>query len=166
MPQDTSMHDVKLLADKIKGIRIAMMTTVEADGTLRSRPMATQDVEFNGELWFFTQAEAPKVGQVEQHSKVNISYAKPDDNLFVSVSGTAELVRDRKKIDEYWKPLYKAWFPNGKEDPQLALLKVNVESAEYWDAPSGKTGGLFVALKGLTSGGKDATGEDVKMDLK
>ena len=96
---DNTQNDVKLLGDKIKGIRIAMMTTVEADDVLRSRPMATQDMDFDGDLWFFTKASAPKVDDVEHHQQVNLNYAKPDDNLFVSVSGTAQLVRDRQKMD-------------------------------------------------------------------
>ncbi len=158
--------DAQLLSEKIKGIRIAMLTTSEPDGTLRSRPMATQDVESDGDLWFFTQASAPKVDQVQQQQQVNVNYAKPDANLFVSVSGSAELVRDRKKIKEMWKPFYKAWFPNGEDDPDLALLKVTPTSAEFWDSPGGKVGGLLTILKGLSSNAKDPVGEDVKLDMK
>ncbi len=162
-----TQDDAKLLNDKIKGIRIAMMTTVdEKDGSLRSRPMATQEMEFDGDLWFFTHASAPKVDDVQRDQQVNISYAKPDDNLFVSVTGTAQLVRDRQKINELWKPFLKAWFPKGNDDPDLALLKVNVESAEYWDAPSGIMGNLYSAAKGLATGGKANSAEDVKLDLK
>ncbi len=163
---DNKENDAKLLGDKIKGIHIAMMTTSEADGILRSRPMVTQDMEFNGDLWFFTHASAPKVDDVEHNQQVNLSYAKPDDNLFVSVSGTAQLIRDRQKMDELWKPVLKAWFPNGKEDPDLALLKVTVDSAEYWDAPSGIMGRLYVTAKGLATGGQNSGGEDVKLNLK
>ncbi len=161
-----TQNDAKLLGDKIKGIRIAMMTTVDTDGSLRSRPMATQDMEFDGDLWFFTKASAPKVDDVQHDQQVNLGYVKPDDNLFVSVSGTAQLIRDRQKMDELWKPALKAWFPNGKEDPDLALLKVTVDSAEYWDAPSGVMGRLYVVAKGLATGGQDSGGEDVKLNLK
>jgi general stress protein 26 len=162
---ESNMDNTKLLAEKIKGVRIAMMTTVEPDGTLHSRPMATQDIEFDGNLWFFTQASAPKVGEVEQHRQVNISYSKPEDNLFVSVSGTAELVREQQKIHELWRPFYKAWFPDGPENPDLALLKVSVESAEYWDAPSGKMGLLYSIAKGIATGGKNPEGENRKLDF-
>src|SRR5689334_16524918 len=130
--------EVETLGEKIKGIRIAMLTTEDSDGKLRSRPMGTQDFEFDGDLWFFTGASSPKMSEVEHDQQVNLSYADPDDNRYVSVSGTAQLVRDRQKIDEYWKPFYKAWFPNGKDDPDLALLKVSVTKAEYWDASSSK----------------------------
>jgi general stress protein 26 len=165
MASHEKKSDVKLLAEKIKDIRIAMMTTQEADGTLRSRPMATQDVEFDGDLWFFTSSDAPKVSEVSQHHQVNISYSKPDDNLFVSVSGVAELVRDHDTIKHYWRHFYKAWFPQGLDDPTLALLKVHVESAEYWDVPSGKMTLLYRLTK-KAAGTWEDIGEDVKLDMR
>ncbi len=158
--------DVKLLRDKLKGIHIAMMTTQDPDGSLHSRPMATQDMEDDGVLWFLTQGSAPKAGAVERHQQINLSYCKPEDNLFVSISGNAELVHDRKKIKDMWKPFFKAWFPKGEDDPDLALLKVHVEKAEYWDAPSGKMGALYSVVKGLATGGKEPGGENVKLDMK
>ena len=160
-------NDTKALQEKIKDIRFAMLTTVEADGSLHSRPMATLNTkDFSGDLWFFTYADAPKVGKVQQHHQVNLSYAKPDDNLFVSVSGTAELVRDRQKIKDFWNPMLKSWFPKGEDDPNLALLKVHVDAAEYWDAPNGKMGALFTNLTALATGAKKHAGEDVKLDRK
>jgi general stress protein 26 len=161
----TKKNDIELLLEKIKDIPIAMMSTVAADGSLNSRPMATQETAKDGDLWFFTYDNAPKVGEVEQDQQVNISYTKSDAHLFVSVSGKAELVKDRKKIKSLWKPLMKAWFPNGEDDPQLALLRVHVDHAEYWDAPSGKTGGLFAALKGQSNNTKDASGTDVRLHM-
>jgi general stress protein 26 len=106
------------------------------------------------------------VGQVEQHRQINLSYEKPEDNLFVSVAGTGQLVRDSNKIHEMWKPYYKAWFPKGADDPDLALLKINVEEAEYWDAPSGKMAVLYSIAKGLASGGKNPGGDNQKIDFK
>lgn len=166
-PYEGSRNDAKqLLREKVKNVRVAMMTTEEPDGTLRSRPMATQDMEFEGDLWFFTEASAPKVGEVAHHNQVNISYTRPENHLFVSVSGTAQLVRDRRKIDELWQPLYKAWFPKGKDDPDLALLKVSVENAEYWDEPSGKMAILYSAAKAMATGGQYSGGENKKLDIQ
>lgn len=156
---------LKLVGDKIKGIRIAMMTTAEADGTLRSRPMATQDMDFDGSLWFFTLSDAPKVGDVERDQQVNLSYAKPDDERYVSISGTAQLVRDRQKIKELWKPILKVWFPNGENDPNLALLKVDASQAEYWDSPSSKMVQLVLMAKAAVTGSQDALGENQKVDI-
>lgn len=160
------LSDAKLLNDKIKGIRVAMMTTVDADGKLHSRPMVTQEQDFDGNLWFFTYDNAPKVDNVSVHHQVNISYAKEPDNLYVSVSGTAELVREREKLNALWRPLLKVWFPNGKGDPHLALLKVHVESAEIWDVPSGRMGRLYSAMKGIATGSRDDVTTDIKLDMK
>ena len=102
-PTDRNEH-IKQLDGLIKGIKIVMLTTAEADGTLRSRPMATQQTEFDGDLWFFTRASAPKVDEVEHNHHVNLSYAASDDNCYVSVSGLAEFVRDHGKAEELWNP--------------------------------------------------------------
>lgn len=162
--QKKSMSDVKLLSEKIKDIRIAMLTTLESDNTLHSRPMITQDTEFDGDLWFFTQASAPKVEEVQQHQQVNLSYVKPNDDLYISVSGTAQLVRDRAEIKKRWKPDYQTWFPNGEDDPDLALLKVTVTRAEYWNMPS--KGMLSSLFKGHAASSQDVDGVDVKLNIK
>jgi general stress protein 26 len=145
-------ENIKKLRDLIKDIKFAMLTTVEEDGTLRSRPMATQEVEFDGDLWFFTNAKAPKVNEVQHDQHVNLSYAQPDKQKYVSVSGTAQLVRDRQKIEELWNPLFKAWFPQGLDDPDLALLKVSVNKAEYWDSPSSQVVRLLGFAKAVVTG--------------
>ena len=164
--QAQAENPAKVLNDKIKDIRIAMLTTQEADGKLISRPMGTQQIEFDGDLWFFTQESSPKVDQVQEHRQVNVAYAKPDDNRFVSVSGTAVIVHDKQKMQELWNPILKAWFPKGLEDPELALLKVNVTGAEYWDTPSSKVVQLVGFAKAIVTG-KPASniGENEKLDL-
>ena len=144
--------NIKKLHDMVKDIRFAMLTTVEEDGTLRSRPMATQEFEFDGDLWFFTSADATKVNEVQHEHHVNVSYSEPKDQKYVSVSGTAQLIRDKSKIEELWNPLFKAWFPDGLNDPQLSLLKVSVDKAEYWDSPSSKVVRLLGFAKALVTG--------------
>lgn len=153
------------LGELIKDIRMAMLTTVEDDGSLRSRPMATQEEEFDGDLWFFTQASSPKVGDIEHERKVNVVYAAPDKQRYVSISGSAQIVRDPQKMKQLWKPILKAWFPDGLEDPDLALLKVNAQKAEYWDDSSSKVGNLIELVKSLATGKEAEMGENRKLDL-
>jgi general stress protein 26 len=139
MPKErTAKEDIKKLRKLIKDIRVAMLTTVAQDGALRSRPMATADVEFDGDLWFFTRASSPKTEELMDDQRVNVSFADGEESRYVSVSGRATLVRDRDKVRELWSPFHKAWFPEGKKDPDLALIKVTVDRAEYWDAPASK----------------------------
>ena len=98
--------------------------------------MTTQLAKVDGELWFFTKRESPKADEIKRHRRVSLSYAKPDDNSYVSISGTAELITDPKKAQELWDPSYEQWFPQGASDPSLILIRVRVEQAEYWHAPS------------------------------
>lgn len=158
-------EDVKKLGELIQDINVAMLTTVCDDGSLRSRPMATQQTgDFDGTLWFFTKADAPKVHEADHHP-VNLAYAKPDKQHYVSVSGKAALVRDQAKIKELWNPMYKAWFPKGLDDPELALLRVDVEKAEYWDSPSSTMVHLVGFVKALATGQSYKPGENKKVNL-
>ena len=125
-----------------------------------------RDVEFDGDLWFFTSASEPKVEEVGRHPQVNVSFARPDKQHYVSVSGRARLVRDRRKIEELWNPAYKAWFPDGLEDPDLALLKVTAEKAEYWDGNSSVVAHLVGLVKAAATGTSYQGGENEKVDLK
>ena len=158
---------IKKLGELIKEIKFAMLTTADPEGSLHSRPMATQnaDGEFDGTLWFFTRASAPKVDEVERDHKVNVSYAKPGGQSFVSVSGTARLVRDPAKNTELWTPAMKAWFPKGPEDSETALLKIDVEKAEYWDTAAGPIVIAIGFVKSMVSGKPYHPGENEKISF-
>lgn len=141
-----------------------MLTTIDG-GVLRSRPMQTQDFDFDGDLWFFTSSETHKTEEIIKDNRVNVSYAAPDDNTYISVSGTASIVKDREKIEELWTPVYKAWFPKGLDDPNLILLKVSVEQAEYWDSSSSAFVQIAGFLKAIATGERAEGGENEKINL-
>jgi len=169
MSEPTS-HDeaVKKLGRLIQDIQFAMMTTVEPDGSLRSRPMAThQDhgKDFDGILWFFTKADAPKADEVRKDEHVALSYSSPEQSKYVSVSGTAMLVRDKLKAKELWDPKYKAWFPKGLDDPELALLRVAVVKAEYWDVPPSPIAHAIGLVKAIATGQSYKPGDHEKVML-
>jgi len=162
--QDTRKDSVKKLGKLIESIDFAMLTTIDK-GVLRSRPMSTQQFDFDGDLWFLTSDKTHKVEEIEKDNRVNVSYAKPEDNAYVSVSGTAELVKDKEKIEELWNPVLKAWFPKGLDDPTLALLKISVEEAEYWDSPSSTLVQIAGFVKALVTGKSADGGENEKISL-
>lgn len=137
MMNTATMAEIQSLGETIRGIKIAMMTTVCADGSLRSRPMATLDMEFDGTLWFFTRLDSSKVGEVADEGQVNLNFADPTEHRYVSLSGLATLSVDRQKIEELWSADVEPWFPEGIQDSQLALLRVDIDKWEYWDARSG-----------------------------
>lgn len=152
MEQNDHDQNVAKLASLIKDVRVAMLTTIEPGGQLRSRPMTTQQIKFDGRLWFFTEFDSAKVDEIDREQQVGVSYADPDQQVYVSVSGTARVVRDRAKIEELWSPVYKAFFPKGLDDPNIALLCVDAEQAEYWDSPSGRLVQLAGFFKAIATG--------------
>ena len=163
----TRSDDLEKLREMIKDIDFCMLTTIDEDGDPHSRPMSSNgDIDPNGNLWFFTSASSHKVNEVAGSPKVNVSFADPEHQRYVSVTGSAELVRDRNKIDELWRPAFKMWFPEGKEDPEVALLRVTLEKGEYWDSPSSTIGYALRFVSALVTGKQPEFGENKKVDLK
>jgi general stress protein 26 len=142
----------------------AMLITRAEDGTLRSRPMAIAGKEPSGDLWFATSIHSPKVDELENES--HICAAMQASNRYLSVSGRGQIVRDRKKIDELWKPSWKAWFPDGKDDPKIALVRLVANEAEYWDQHGIK--GLLFMIEGAKAvlRGEAAKPVDAKQHAK
>ncbi|MDB5208307.1 MAG: pyridoxamine 5-phosphate oxidase family protein [Flavisolibacter sp.] len=103
-----------------------------------TRPMATIEVEGNGTLWFFTDVRSIKVDEVAKEKEVHLTYAHPGKESYLDVWGTATIVTDRQQIKDRWSPIVKAWFPDGVDDPNLALLKVTPNNCYYWDSETGK----------------------------
>lgn len=149
-------NDHERLRDTIKDIQFTMMTTIDSQGKMHSRPMATMafdDVnDFEGVLWFFTKKDSVKVHEIELDKEVNLSYADPGSQRYVSVSGFASIEADKLRMMQFWKPTLKAWFPEGLDDPQLTLIKVEVDSAEIWDSPPSKVVKLVGIAKSMMTG--------------
>lgn len=161
---DSRSEAIKKLGEMVEGIDFCMLTTIDG-GHLRSRPMSTQQFEFEGDLWFFTSDQTHKVDEIANDSRVNVAYSEPNNNRYVSIAGRASLSKDRAKIEELWNPLHKAWFPEGLDDPHLALLKVEVDEAEYWDSPSSKLVQIAGFVKALATGTEMSYGENEKLQM-
>lgn len=164
---ETHKKHLEKLRELIKDIDFCMLTTVDDEGHLRSRPMSSNgEVEADGDLWFFTYASSHKVDEIRHDRRANVSFADPKHHTYVSVTGNAELVRDRQKIAELWKPQFKIWFPRGIDEPDIALLKVHVTQAEYWDSPSNPLATAIGMAKALATGQEYSAGENEKIDLE
>jgi general stress protein 26 len=178
--QERSDNDEQVLSTRekleafhelIDGIEIAMMTTVSTDGSLVSRPMATQTPLGDGKLWFMTNVESHKLSELEADSRVNLGYYKDRTREFVSVSGTAQVTQQRSKIHELYQADWKAWLgkesetrDGGPDDPRIALIAVTPQSASYLklDRPAPLV--LFSVLKGIVTGEPPHVGEVGKLD--
>lgn len=150
--------DTSKLWDMIKDIRFGMLTVRGADGRLYSRPMTTQnrDKDRGGVIWFFLSRSGQPAADLRIAPDVNVAYADPGSDSYVSVSGTARVIDDPEKKKELWSAAAKAWFPSGVDDPDLALLAIVVAEAEYWDVKSNKAVQIFKLARAVVTGAPPA----------
>jgi general stress protein 26 len=158
---------LKKLSKLIEGIETAMLTTREHDGTLHSRPMKTEAVQPEGVILFFTDGGSAKALELKGHDQVSLTYVAKKAAVCVAIAGRGRIVRDKAKMKELWSPVYKAWFPKGLEDPDLSLLEVTIERAEYWENPSNPMARLVGAAMALVTGRPvgEELGDHRKMSL-
>lgn len=157
-----STEDLATIAKIVKASEIALLTTTNAEGQLVSRPLATQEIEFDGDLWFFTQHPTDKTAEIAANPQVNAAFES--NKGYLSVAGTASLVHDRARIDELWSKTVEAWFPNGK-DESVALIKVSADSAEYWSTDDPKPLILLKVAKAAVTGGQPDVGDNKTVQL-
>jgi general stress protein 26 len=155
-PDDTTNDSAsrELLWDLIKDIRFAMFTTRHGNGHLHARPMTTQNkrMDEDSSLWFFMPRSGEPVADIAAEPNVNVVYADPDKDSYVSVSGTARVVESPGKKEQLWSKLNEAWFPGGPADPDLALVQVQITHANYWDVKESKLVQLFTMAKAALTG--------------
>jgi general stress protein 26 len=156
---DAKLHDL------LTEFGVAMLVTRTADGSLRARPMALAQAEPNGTLWFASDRHSGKVDELESDGHVAVTMQSK--MKFVSLSGRATTVDDRAKLAELWKVEWSVWFPGGKDDPNVVLLRVDGSAGEYWDN-SGASGVKYLleAGKALLTGQRPSVGDDPKVHGK
>lgn len=142
----------KKLMDLIEGMTIGMLATRGPDGKFRSRPMALADSEFDGHLYFLTGEESGKVHDVERDKETVITFANPSKSSYVALRGEASISTDRAVIKKHWSEKSRGWFPKGSDDPNLAVITVKIDEAEYWDTPSGTMVVAYGYAKAMLTG--------------
>ena len=156
-------EDTEKVADLLKDERIAVFTTTAPDGTLMSRPMAMQEVEFDGDLWFFASRSSRKVAHIAANPQVNVSTA--GSSSWVSLTGHAVVIHDLEEKRRLWNAVVEAWVPDGPEDPDVVLLRVDAASAEYWDSPGGRLASVISLAKAKLTGQPYDGGENERVQL-
>jgi general stress protein 26 len=147
------------MKEMIEAINICMFITKKSDAS-HVRPMATIKVDDNGDLWFFTRQSSLKIDDLQRNDEVQLLYSHPGKDSYINVTGNASIETSREKVKELWSPLVKAWFPDGVDDPELTLLKVEVDAAYYWDSGTSKMVSFFKMLTAALTGRQVAQGEE------
>jgi general stress protein 26 len=158
-----STDDIRTVAELVKKAKVALLTTQTSAGALVSRPLAVQDVEFDGDLWFFSQDPSHKTAEIATNPQVNVAFESGKG--YLSVSGHAEVVHDRARVDEYWSKPVEAWFPGGTDDPTIALIVVHADTAEYWATDDPKAVMAFKIAKSVVTGHRPDVGENRTLEL-
>ena len=143
--------DLAVLSQFILDIRVGLLTTVDRDGHFHTRPVQTLEVEADRTLWFFTDWSSPKVDELHHDVRVSLGYADTARNVYVAVTGSGRLIRDGHKAKKLWSIEQRAYYPRGPEDQRLALLRVDIERAEYWIAP-GRISYVVAAVAAAVTG--------------
>ncbi len=154
------------LYDLIHGIETAMFTTRRGNGQLVSRPMATQSRIEDADLWFVTDSEAHKLDDLMLDPHVNCAYFNNKTGEWVSVTGTARVSKNKTKIRQLYKEDWKNWFDDeggdrdgGPNDPRIALILVDADSATYMKVNKARPKVLFEALRSKVTGHRPTAGE-------
>ena len=154
---------IRKVAELIKGQKFGFLTTTMPDGRLTSRPMSLQEVEFDGDLWFFAEQDAPWLTHIAASPQVNVGAGS--GGSWVSLTGTAEITHDVAKKRELWNSGVEAWFPQGPDDDSVVLLKVEADSAEYWDSPGGRIATALSFVKAKATGTPYSGGDNERVEL-
>lgn len=159
-------NNLKKVLEMAMDINVAMMVTEDESGALRSRPMSNAAIDIEEPaIWFFTDKESPKIKEIKKDHAVNLAYAKPESNDYLSISGKAQIVSDDQKVNQFWEDGLKQWFPQGKNSDRIALLKVTPSHADYWDSASSQLVALYRKVEDRISKGKYEVHESGKVDM-
>jgi general stress protein 26 len=160
------MTQPEIAQDKVLDImrseRFCMLTSVGDEGRLHAHPMTPQDVTDDGDVWFFIDRSSEQAANIGTQKRVNLSFS--DGSTWLSVAGHGSVRDDRAKIDELWNGMVEAWFPDGKDSPNVALLLVESDSAEYWDTPGGRVASVL-AFARTKLGVEPPRGDNATVDL-
>jgi general stress protein 26 len=166
MSQQLSSEDaIKKFRELVESVNICMFTTLDDQNNIFSRPMSTVKIDEEGNAWFFTNEFSEKIQEVSRDNAVTLIYAHPGKNVYVSVKGSCTIVLNKKKIEELWNPILKAWFPQGIDDPKLCLVKVTTEDAHFWNSHSNKMVVYFKMLKAIANKEKYQENDAGKLKL-
>ena len=155
------------IREMVKDVKYAMMTTVTSEGHLHGCPMTTSETSLGAkEIWFIGDKTSESVANIKSNPQVNLSYVCQQDKDYVSINGKAELVEDQDKLDELWSPVYNAFYENGKEDPNVQLIKVVPNGAEYWISGNSVVNAVKMAAAAVQDGKTaESMGENASIEF-
>jgi general stress protein 26 len=136
------------LWEQIEGEHVCMMASMNGE-VIKSRPMAPIIRKDEGRIWFFTDRNSSKAGDLADDSPVTLTFQNSASNFYISVMGTGSVVDDAARIAEMWSPLMKEWF-DGPHDKRIILIGFEPSEADYWNGPNRLVAGLKMLVTATT----------------
>jgi general stress protein 26 len=158
-----AIDKLKKLAEEIN--ICLFCTNLKTDDGSTCRPMSVQEVDEEGNLWFFSDVYSIKNREIKQDKNVQLFFAHPGKSSYLVVNGEAEIIFDKNKVEELWTPIVKAWFKEGKDDPNISILKINSKSAYYWDTDGSKMINFIKMLTAAVTGSETNIGKEGEIQL-
>ena len=149
---DTTASDRQHVADLVSRAEVAMLTTMTQEGKHVSRPMGLQEADLDGDLWFFAYDDSAKAAQIRVNPEVNVSFSDTKNHSRTSIAGRAQIVHDRQKAEQLYSSTLDAWFPDGLETPGLTLIRIEADTAEYWEGPTSTVAWVTENLRAAVTG--------------
>jgi general stress protein 26 len=157
---------ISKLKELIKAESICLFCTALTKQPIITRPMSTQQVDDEGNIWFMSSLKSDKNAEIKQNNSVQLFYSNPGNSEYLSVLGNATISTDRKKIKELWTPFAKAWFQNGENDADISLIKVAPQTAYYWDTKSNKMISMIQIIAAMVTGQAPDDGVEGTLTVK
>jgi general stress protein 26 len=157
--QDPTQRIIELA----RKIPIAMLSTIDGEGHIVSRPMSPREITDEGDIWIFAERDSRDVAEIQMNPNVGLTLTS--GSSFVSFAGTAEIVTDRARAHELWDAAVEAWLPDGPDDDATVLIRILAESGEYWDSPAGRIATLISFVKSRVTGERFDGGENETVSL-
>jgi general stress protein 26 len=143
---------IKKMKELAESARICHFVTALEEKPLNSRPMATQEVDDEGNFWFLSKESSHKNSEIDDDPEVQLFYSNTGSSEYLTVFGYAEIIKDRAKLEELWSPFAKTWFTEGKDDPEISIIRVRPVDAYYWDTKNNKLVSLLKIATGAVTG--------------
>ena len=162
----TNKDAVDKLKSLVEDIQVCLFcTNLKTDDGAETRPMSAINVCDQGNIWFFSEKNSEKNQSIEADDKVQLFFSHPGKNRYLIVNGEAEIIFDKAKMDELWTPVAKIWFEQGKDDPDISIIKVTPATAYYWDTDGNRMINLLKMAASVATGSNLVSGTEGTLDV-
>jgi len=156
----TGTSALEKLRELLANFPIATMVTAERNGAITARPIGVvgDHAAFDGHLWFITDRRSRKVRAIHGGATTFLIFEDHAKGAYLHLTGLAQVVEDRQRLEQLYTPVQRTWFPDGLEDPNITLVRFDADQGEFWDQHNGMLRLLAAFTKAIVTGSPGSSG--------